>query len=55
MKGEEERILNFYNENKTWLEMVVENSTYPRVMRAMVGALIDYVLEKGGKRTDVNE
>ena len=47
MKSEEE-IMAFYEENKNWLERVVSNEAYPRVLRAAAGAIIEVALEEGG-------
>ena len=43
---EEKEILRFYRENKRWLRNVVSNRQYPRILRAMAGAVIEYVIEK---------
>ncbi|VUT26855.1 MAG: hypothetical protein MASP_01737 [Candidatus Methanolliviera sp. GoM_asphalt] len=46
MKSKEE-IIGFYEENRRWLELVVANAEYPRVLRA-AAAVIETVLEEGG-------
>ena len=45
MKRKEE-ILRFYGKNKSWLEGIVANSEYPRVLRAAAGAIIEVSLEE---------
>jgi hypothetical protein len=48
MKSEEE-IMAFYEENKKWLERVVSNEDYPRILRALAGAVIEVALKKRGR------
>jgi hypothetical protein len=45
--ADEEDILGFYNENKTWLGTVGSNKNYPKFIRALAGAVIEYAIEKG--------
>ena len=43
-----EDIIGFYGKNKSWLEGIVANAEYPRVLRAAAGAIIEVALEEGG-------
>lgn len=40
-------IFKFYKENNEWLEHVVADRAYPKFMRAMAGAVIEYAVENG--------
>ena len=57
MKGKKD-ILEFYEVNKRWLEDVVSNAEYPRILRAAAGAVIEYAIENDeilrGGRGEVN-
>ena len=45
MKTKEDMV-NFYKENRAWLDMVVANAEYPRMLRAAVGAAIEVAIEE---------
>ena len=40
-------IINFYKENRAWLDMVLSNVGYPRTLRAAAGAVIEVAIEEG--------
>jgi|GEM_PF-7072618 len=50
---EEKDILRFYKENKQWLDNIVSNTEYPRILRAAAAAVIEVGLqeERETKRT----
>jgi hypothetical protein len=46
MKTKED-ILEFYKKNSAWLDTVVANAKYPRILRATAGAVIEVAIEEG--------
>ena len=40
-------IINFYKENRMWLDAMVANVEYPRMLRAAAGAVIEVAIEEG--------
>jgi hypothetical protein len=42
-------VIEFYRKNKEWIENVVSNAEYPRILRAAAGAVIEVAIEEGKK------
>ena len=40
-------IVTFYKENRMWLDTMVANAEYPRMLRAEAGAVIEVAIEEG--------
>ena len=40
-------IVNFHEENRMWLDTMVANAEYPRMLRAAASAVIEVAIEEG--------